>query len=204
MAAAGTIAASPSVSLGREMISWMRPSAPSAWLTELIAPKAWPSGMIIMNRKRMNDTRLATVIAPLATRKPPTPSTTSSATCRAMPAIGTTSAEIFATWMPMRQAPSASFSTAAISRSVALDARTVRTALKDRSTDAARSPTFSCCLRLATRMRPDRLTTVTTAMATTSRVSPSSSGSMMSIATSAPMKTSAPPIASTSPWVMTA
>ncbi len=46
----------------------MRPSAPSAWFTELMAPNAWPSGMIIMNRNRMNDTRLATVIAPDATR----------------------------------------------------------------------------------------------------------------------------------------
>ena len=131
----------------------MRPSAPSAWLTEVIAPNAWPSGMIIMNRNRMNATRSATVIAPMATRNPPTPSTTRNDTCMAMPATGTMSAEIFATWMPMVQAPSASVSTSRISRSVAPDARMVRTALIARSTAAATSPTFSCAACDASRTR---------------------------------------------------
>ena len=76
----------------------------------------------------MNATRFAIVIAPLATRKPPTPSTTRNDTCSAMPAIGTTRAEIFATLMPAAQAPLASASTVAISRSVAFAARTVRMA----------------------------------------------------------------------------
>ena len=97
----------------------MRPSAPSARFTEVIAPNAWPSGRIIMNRKRMNATRFATVMAPDATRNPPTPSTTRNDTCIAMPAIGTMSAEIFATFTPICQAPSASASTSRISRSVA-------------------------------------------------------------------------------------
>ena len=88
----------------------MRPSAPSAWFTEVMAPNACPSGMIIRNRNRMNATRSATVIAPLATRKPPTPSTTRNDTFMAMPATGTMRAEIFATWTPARQAPSASAS----------------------------------------------------------------------------------------------
>ncbi len=92
----------------------------------------------------MNVTRLATVIAPLATRNPPTPSTTRNDTCRAIPATGTTSAEILATWMPILQAPVASASTAAISRSVAFAARIVRTELIARSTAAARSPTLVC------------------------------------------------------------
>ena len=78
----------------------MRPSAPSAWLTDVIAPKNEPSGAISMNRNMMNVTRLAIVIAPEATRKPPTPSTTSSDTCSAMPAIGTMSAETFAIRTP--------------------------------------------------------------------------------------------------------
>ena len=98
----------PRTRSGSSMISWMRPSAPSAWFTELIAPNAWPSGMIIMNRNRMNATRFAIVIAPLATRNPPTPSTTRNETCIAIPAIGTTSDEIFATRMPACHAPSAS------------------------------------------------------------------------------------------------
>ena len=152
----------------------------------------------------MNATRFATVIAPLATRKPPTPSTTRNDTCIAMPATGTTSAEIFATWMPIRQAPVASASTAAISRSVAFDARIVRTELIARSTDAARSPTFVCAFWLATRMRPLSSVTTTIETAITSTVRPRSTGSMMSIAISAPMKVSAPPIASTSPCVSTA
>ncbi len=85
----------------------------------------------------MNATRLAIVIAPLATRKPPTPSTTRNETCIAIPAIGTTRDEIFATRMPASHAPSALRSTAAISRSVAFAARMVRTALIARSTAAA-------------------------------------------------------------------
>jgi hypothetical protein len=125
------------------MISWMRPSAPRAWLVALMAPKACPSGMIIMKRNRMKATRLATVMAPEATRKPPTPSTTRNDTCMATPATGTTRAEILATSMPMSKAPLASFSTLAISRSVALEARTVRTELMARSTAAARSPTLA-------------------------------------------------------------
>ena len=186
------------------MISWIRPSAPSAELTEVIAPKAWPSGTIIRNRKRMNAIRFATVMVPLATRNPPTPSTTRNDTCMAIPAIGTTSAEIFATWMPIFHAPTASSSTAAISRSVAFEARTVRTALMARSTLAARSPTFTCAARLATRIRCESRVTVTTDAAITSTVSPSSTGSITSIAISAPRKVSDPPIASTSPWVSTA
>ena len=152
----------------------------------------------------MNATRFAMVIAPLATRNPPTPSTTRNDTCSAIPAIGTTRAEIFATLMPAVQAPLASASTVVISRSVAFAARTVRIAPITRSTAAARSPTFSCCSRLAVRTRLDSSTTATIDAAMTSTVSPSSSGSMMSIAISAPTKTTAPPSASTSPCVMTA
>ena len=152
----------------------------------------------------MNATSDATVIAPLATRNPPTPSTTRNDTCIAMPAIGTTSAEIFATRMPIRQAPTASSSTAAISRSVALAARTVRTALMARSTEAARSPTRFCACWLATRMRAESSVTVAIETAMTSAVSPSSTGSMRIMATSAPTKVRAPPIASTSPCVSTA
>ena len=121
-----------------------------------------------------------------------------------MPATGTTSAEMRATLMPARHAPSDSPSIAATSRSVAFAARTVRTAEMPRSTAAARSPTFACASRLATRMRAESVVTVTIAIATTSTVSPSRIGSMMSIAMSAPTKVSAPPIASTSPWVSTA
>ena len=40
------------------------------------------------------------VMAPEATRKPPTPSTTSSESCSAMPAIGTMNADAFATCTP--------------------------------------------------------------------------------------------------------
>ncbi len=152
----------------------------------------------------MNVTRFATVIAPLATRKPPTPSTTRNDTCIAIPATGTTRAEIFATWIPIFQAPTASASMAAISRSVAFAARMVRTELIARSTAAARSPTLVCARWLATRMRPDSPTTTMIDTAMTSTVSPRSTGSMIAIATSAPRKVSAPPIASTSPWVSTA
>ena len=63
------IVASFWVSVGRSMTSWMRPSAPSAWLTEVIAPKVEPSGAISRKRNMMNVTRLAIVIAPEATRK---------------------------------------------------------------------------------------------------------------------------------------
>ncbi len=122
----------------------------------------------------------------------------------AMPAIGTTRALILATLMPMRQAPRASSSMTATSRSVALAARTVRMALMARSTLAARSPTFTWAAVLAVRIRRDNRVTVTTDTAITSTVRPSSTGSMMSIATSAPMKVSDPPIASTRPWVSTA
>ena len=152
----------------------------------------------------MNAIRSAIVMVPLATRKPPTPSTTRNDTCMAMPAIGTTRAEILATWMPIRQAPLASSSTAAISRSVAFEARTVRTALMARSTLAARSPTLACAARLAARMRCDSSVTVTTDTAITSTVRPSSTGSITSMAMSAPTNVSEPPIASTKPWVSTA
>ena len=78
----------------------MRPSAPSAWFTEVMAPNVEPSGAIIMNRNMMKVTRLAIVMAPDATRKPPTPSTTSSEAWSAMPATGTTRAETFAMRTP--------------------------------------------------------------------------------------------------------
>jgi hypothetical protein len=96
------IAASSCDSVGRSSTSWMRPSAPSAWFTEVMAPKNEPSGAISRNRNMMNVTRLAIVIAPVATRNPPRPMTTSSDTCRAMPAIGTTSADTFAMRTPTR------------------------------------------------------------------------------------------------------
>ena len=52
------IAASSCVSVGRSSTSWMRPSAPSAWLTEVIAPKNEPSGAISRKRNMTKVTRL--------------------------------------------------------------------------------------------------------------------------------------------------
>ncbi len=78
----------------------MRPSAPSAWLTEVMAPKNVPSGPISMNRNMMKVTSAAIVIAPEATRRPPTPSTTSSDSCSATPAIGTMRADTLAMRTP--------------------------------------------------------------------------------------------------------
>ena len=78
----------------------MRPRAPSAWLTDVIAPKVDPSGAISRNRNMMKVTSAATVIAPEATRSPPTPSTTSSDSCSAIPAIGTMSADTLAIRTP--------------------------------------------------------------------------------------------------------
>jgi hypothetical protein len=69
-------------------------------LTDVIAPNVDPRGAISMNRNMMNVTSDAIVIAPEATRNPPTPSTTSSETCSAIPATGTTSAETFAIRTP--------------------------------------------------------------------------------------------------------
>ena len=157
-----------------------------------------------MKRKRINATRLATVMAPLATRKPPTPNTTRNATCSAIPEIGTTKAEIFATSTPILYAPSASRLIDPISRSVAFAARTVRMALMARSTLAVRSPTRSWALREAARIRRERVTTVVTATATTTMVRLNRTLSRINMAMTAPMKVSAPPIASTSPWVSTA
>ena len=122
----------------------------------------------------------------------------------AIPATGTTRAEILATRIPICQAPTAATSTSATSRSVAFAARTVRTELMARSTAAASSPTFACALRLATRIRRDSTVTTVTAMITTMSVNPSRIGSMMIMAMSAPMNVSDPPIASTSPCVNTA
>lgn len=79
----------------------MRPSAPSAWFTEVIAPKVVASGITSRNRNMMNEMSEAIVIAPAATRKPPTPRTTSSESCRAMPETGTTRDEILAMRTPM-------------------------------------------------------------------------------------------------------
>lgn len=53
-----------------------------------------------MKRNMMKVTRLAIERAPVATRKPPRPMTTSSDTCSATPAIGTTSADTFAIRTP--------------------------------------------------------------------------------------------------------
>ena len=116
-----------------------------------------------------------------------------------MPAIGTMSAEIFATFTPISHAPSASVSTVRISRSVAPAARIVRTALIARSTEDATSPTFSCAWCDASRTRRDRSVTVVIAIAMTITVSPSSTASRTSIAMSAPMNVTAPPTASTRP-----
>lgn len=79
----------------------MRPRAPSAWFTEVIAPNVEARGITSMNRNMMKVTSAAIVIEPSATRKPPTPSTTSSDSCRAIPATGTTSDEIFAIRTPI-------------------------------------------------------------------------------------------------------
>ena len=99
---------------------------------------------------------------------------------------------------------SVSFSIAVDSRSVAFAARTVRMAAIARCTPAATSPTFSCCSRLATRMRPESAPTTAIATAITSTVVPSSTGSMIAMPMIAPTNTTAPPSASTSPWVSTA
>ena len=91
----------------------------------------------------MNDTSWAIVIASLATRNPPTPRTTKNDTCIAMLEMGTTNAEILATWRPASHALVASVSTDLISRLIAFAARTVRTAEIERSTEAVKSPTRS-------------------------------------------------------------
>ena len=182
----------------------MRPSAPRAWLTDVIAPKVEPSGAIIMNRNMMNVTSEAIVIAPEATRNPPTPSTTSSDTCSAMPAIGTTRAETFAMRTPTVYASDASVETEATSRSVAPAARTVRTEPTARSTPEASSPTLTCCSVDAVRMRPLSSVTTTTETPITMMISVSRIGSMIAIATSAPTKISPLPTASARPCVSTA
>ena len=92
--------ASHAVSVRRSSTSWIRPSAPRAWFTEVMAPKNDPSGCTRKNRNITNVTSCAIVIAPEATRNPPTPSTTSSESCSAMPAIGTMNADAFATCTP--------------------------------------------------------------------------------------------------------
>ena len=70
-------------------------------MTEVIAPKVDASGITSMKRNMMKVTREAIVIVPSATRNPPTPRTTSSDSCSAMPATGTTSEEILAMRTPM-------------------------------------------------------------------------------------------------------
>ena len=55
-----------------------------------------------MNRNRMKLTSAAISIAPEATRKPPTPSTTMNDACIAIPAIGTIAADARATFSPAR------------------------------------------------------------------------------------------------------
>jgi hypothetical protein len=156
------------------------------------------------NRKMMNVTRLAMLIAPVATRKPPTPSTTSSETCSAMPATGTTSAETFAMRTPTAYASVAREETDDTSRSVAPAARTVRIDPTARSTPEASSPTLVCCSVEAVRMRPLRSTTTTTETPITTTISSRRIGSMIAIATSAPTKMSELPTASARPCVSTA
>jgi hypothetical protein len=196
--------ASHAVSVRRSSTSWMRPRAPSACPTEVIAPKNEPSGCTRKNRNITNVTSPAIVIAPEATRKPPTPRTTSSDSCRATPATGTTNADAFATCTPASYAPRAVCSMLSRSRSDAPEARIVRIDPTARSTPEASSPTFSCCTAVARRIRPLSATTTATDAPTTTRMSTSSTGSMMNIATIAPTKMSALPIESASPWVSTA
>jgi hypothetical protein len=95
-------ARSAASSSGRSSTSWIRPSAPSACPTLERAPKADPSGMIMRKRNIAKVTSEATETAPVATRRPPTPSTTSSDTFIARPATGTTNAEALATSRPAR------------------------------------------------------------------------------------------------------
>ena len=148
--------------------------------------------------------RLPMSIAPEATRKPPTPMTTRNARFRVSDAIGTTGAEAFATSSPATQARRAPPSTDSVSRSVAPEARMVRTAEMERSTSAVSAPTASCCRRLASRMRRDSPPTTTIANSTISTVRPSSTGSSSAMPIIAPTKVKTPPTASTSPWVSTA
>ena len=79
----------------------MRPSAPRAWFTEVMAPNVVARGITSRNRNMMKEIKEAIVIAPAATRKPPTPRTTSSESCRAMPETGTTIEEILAMRTPI-------------------------------------------------------------------------------------------------------
>jgi hypothetical protein len=96
------VTTSSSDSIGSRTISWILPSAPSAWLTADIAPMICASGITSRNRNMRNPTSAAIERSPAATRAPPTPSTTRNATCSATPAIGTTSADTRATRMPAR------------------------------------------------------------------------------------------------------
>ena len=73
-----------------------------------------------------------------------------------------------------------------------------------RSTPEASSPTFSCCTVVAGRMRPLSAPTTATEAPTTTRMSISSTGSMSSIATTAPTKIRAFPMESARPCVSTA
>ena len=73
-----------------------------------------------------------------------------------------------------------------------------------RSTPEASSPTFSCCTVVARRMRPLSAPTTAIEAPTTTRMSSSSTGSISSIAITAPTKISALPTESASPWVSTA
>ena len=152
----------------------------------------------------MKDTSCATVMTPLATRKPPTPRTTKNETCMAMEEMGTTKAEMRATLSPAFQASRASASTVSISRLTAFAARTVRTAEMLRSTAAVRSPTRSCATREYLRMRLDRTMTMIMEATTTLDVNPKRIASMKSMAMMAPTKVTEPPMASTNPCVRTA
>ena len=80
------------------------------------------------------------MVVPAATWKPPTPITTRNARFSVRLATGTTGAEALATPSPALHASFATPTTASVSRSVAPEARMVRTAPIDRSTSAVSRP----------------------------------------------------------------
>src|SRR5207247_1056269 len=114
---------------GRSRPSAIRCSAPRPVCSWVYACIACASGITRKNRNSTKATRSPMVSEPVATRVPPTPTTTRNAPCTAAVAAGPTSARNRATRSPLANAARAATATPALSRSCALLARIVRAAV---------------------------------------------------------------------------
>jgi hypothetical protein len=195
----GSVACVLDGSVGRSCTSRIRTTAASPACSCVAPVTREVTGSVSSNRYSRNAISEDTGNAPLATRRPPMPRTARNEIWTASPAEASMRAVQPAPSTPRRHARRAASPTAAISRSSAPLALTVRNAPSVRSSTEPIRPTAAWFRSLARRIRGTTTSTATPFTARTARVTSSSTASSMAISTTEPTSRNVALIEWTSP-----